>query len=110
MKGGQGNNISCDAAQEICNRMRKTIVKGMGANKTTKGVLRASKAAAGIKTIIAGFDQEANIHKQTSKHSTVSADRDEMQMINDLRGLRPFRTVPNRHHAMLISKTCRSLS
>ena len=50
--GGEGNNIACDMAQEICNRVSKDIVKAMGANKTQKAMIRASKAAAGVQQIV----------------------------------------------------------
>ena len=53
--GGQGRNIECDAAQEICNRTFRNIVKGMGANKTPKAIIRASKSAAGVQQIVSQF-------------------------------------------------------
>ena len=36
--GGKGRNIACDMAQEICNRVSKDTVKGMGPNKTQGNV------------------------------------------------------------------------
>ena len=41
--GGQGMNIACDMAQGICNKVSKDVVKGMGANKTTKAMVRVSR-------------------------------------------------------------------
>ena len=54
--GGQGKNIACDMAQEICNTVSKDVVRGMGANKTTHAMVRASKAAAGVYQIVKGID------------------------------------------------------
>ena len=97
--GGKGRNIECDAAQEICNRTSKNVVKGMGANKTPKAIIRASKSAAGVQHIVAKFDSNAHIHSQSSRHTTRSSDEDESIIIRDLRKLRPFRIVPQRSHA-----------
>lgn len=97
--GGKGRNIECDAAQEICNRTSKNIVKGMGANKTPKAIIRASKSAAGVQQIVTRFDANAHIHSQSNSHTTCSSDEDESIIINDLRKLRPFHIVPQRSHA-----------
>ena len=59
--GGQGKNIACDMAQEICNRVSKDVVRGMGPNKTPKAMQRASKAAAGIQQIIKNFNDASKI-------------------------------------------------
>ena len=59
--GGEGRNIKCDAAQEICNRPSKNIVKGMGANKTPKAIIRASRSAARVQQIVARFDVNADL-------------------------------------------------
>ena len=59
--GGEGKNIANDAAQEICNDSSKDVVKGMGANKTTKAILRASQSGAGVHEIKWSFDKATNI-------------------------------------------------
>ena len=46
-------NITCDMAQEICNRVSKEVLREMmGPNKTPKAMTRASKAAAGLQQIV----------------------------------------------------------
>ena len=52
-------NIANDAAQEICNDSSKDVVKGMGMgmNKTTKAILRASKSGAGVHEIKWSLDK-----------------------------------------------------
>lgn len=96
--GGQGKNIECDTVQEICNRTCKSVVKGMGANKTKKAMLRASKAAAGVQQIVSLFDKSTSIHKVSQKHSTRSSKNDEVLMFHELRKLRPFCITPKRSH------------
>ena len=49
--GGLWKNITCDMAQEICNRVSK-VVREMGPNKTPKAMTPASKAAAGLQQIV----------------------------------------------------------
>ena len=47
---GAGKNITCDMAQEICSRVSKDIVKGIGPNKMEKSMSWPFKAAAGMCT------------------------------------------------------------
>ena len=91
--GGEGKNIANDAAQEICNDSSKDVVKGMGANKTTKAILRASQSDAGVLEIKWSFDKATNIHRVSQTHSTRSSVEDELMMLQDLRKLRPFREL-----------------
>lgn len=46
--GEEGKNIEDDKAQEICNCTSKSVVQGMGPNKTTSAIITASKAAPGV--------------------------------------------------------------
>jgi len=46
--GGLGKNIAKDTAQEVCVKVSKDVVKGMGANKTEKSILRASMSGPGV--------------------------------------------------------------
>ncbi len=96
--GGQGMNIACDMAQEICNRVSKDVVKGMGANKTTKAMVRASRAAAGVKQIVQAMDKASDIKKMSTKHSHKKSIEDELLMLQDLRKLKPFAIISGRHH------------
>jgi len=67
--GGEGKNIGNDAAQEMCNDSSKDVVKGMGANKMTNTILRASKSGAGVHEIKWSFDKATNIHRVSQMHS-----------------------------------------
>ena len=50
-KGGTGNNIEDDLAQEIKNKLSKNIVQRMGPNKTLSSINKTSKAMSGISII-----------------------------------------------------------
>lgn len=96
--GGVGNNIERDKAQEICNCTTKSVVQGMGANKTTNAIVTASKAAPGVHRIKTNFDFITKVHPQSNTHSTRNSRDDEMLMFKDLHKLRPFQLRPNRSH------------
>jgi len=96
--GGLGKNIAKDTAQEVCVKVSKDVVKGMGANKTEKSILRASMSGPGVYDIKSSFDKATNIHKRSHAHSTRSSVEDEMMMLADLRKLRPFTVVSGRSH------------
>jgi hypothetical protein len=97
--GGQGKNIACDMAQEICNRVSKDVVRGMGPNKTVKAMTRASKAAAGIQQIVKRLNSESDIKRVSQVHSHKSSTEDELLMVKDLQEIKPFMRMPGRHHA-----------
>lgn len=96
--GGKGKNIECDTAQEICNRTCKNIVLGMGPNKTSAAIVRASKSAAGVEQIVTKFDVQTGLHKKSTAHTSRSSQEDENIMIKDLSKLQPFNTSPGRSY------------
>ena len=96
--GGKGKNIECDTAQEICNRVCKNIVLGMGANKTSAAIVRASKSAAGVEQILTQFDSETGVCKKSSAHTSRSSHADEDIMIKDLKSFQPLSILPGRCH------------
>ena len=71
--GGKGRNIACDMAQEICNRVSKDVVRGMGPNKTEKAMITASKAAAGIQQIIRQSNDASGVKRYSQAHSHKSS-------------------------------------
>ena len=73
-------------AQEVCNRISKDTVKGMGANKTPKAMMWASKAAAGVHLIVKQVNDVSGIKPISQVHA------------HDLRQLRPFDSKKGRFH------------
>ena len=73
------------------------MIKGMGANKTEKAVINASRAAGRQRKIIENFDTQINrATPLASSHSHKSAAADESKVQLDLRVLKPFNPQPNR--------------
>ena len=71
----------------------------MGANKTTKAILRASQSGAGVHEIKWSFNKATNIHRVSQTHSARSSVEDELMMLQDLRKLHPFRVLSCRYYA-----------
>ena len=97
-RGGPGNNMEDDLAQEISNRLSKSIVQRMGPNKTLKSISKVCKAANGIKEVKEQFDTSAGIRHTSVQHTTQDSLADEKAMIADLVQLDPFRIMPGRYH------------
>ena len=71
----------------------------MGAKKTKKAILRASRSGAGVNEINWSFDKATNIHRVSQMDSARSSVEDGLMMLQDLRKLHPFRVVFGRYHA-----------
>ena len=98
-KGGEGNNIEDDLAQEICNKLSKSIVQRMGANKTIESISKICKSVSGLKKVTEQLDKVLDFKPKSSRHTTRSSETDEKCMIEELLLLRPFKHVPGRNHA-----------
>jgi hypothetical protein len=97
--GGKGRNIEIDLLQENRNKDLKKLIKGMGANKTDKSIDRASRAVGGIQQIVENLNAEAIKQPVSGTHSHKSSVPDELEIMKDLRKLRPFSTEPGRAHS-----------
>ena len=61
---GEKKNIEIDLLQENINADLKKMIKNMGANKTDKAIVRASKSVGGLRQIVDNFDQQTYSHKK----------------------------------------------
>ena len=64
-----GHNISCDLHIEHLNRLVKTAIEGLGANKTTKAIQRAGRAIGTLAHVSHSFDKELGVPEPSGKHS-----------------------------------------
>ena len=55
LQGKEGRNKSADMQQEINIKKVKNIIRGLGASKTDKAMVRSSQAAPAIDTLVEGF-------------------------------------------------------
>ena len=66
----------------------------MGSNKTDKAIKRASRASGGIRKTVDNFDTISNVKPISGKHTHASSLKDEKVILDDLRAIRPFTTIP----------------
>lgn len=97
-KGGVGKNIEIDLLQENRNKDIKKSIKTMGPNKTDKAIDRSSRASGGERHTVQNFDHQVGKTNPSSSHSHKSSEIDEGILLNDLRELKPFDSIPNRKH------------
>ena len=62
----------------------------MGANKTTKAISRASKAAGAVRQIVENFDEKVALTRKSSAHKHRSDENDISIILSDLRELKAF--------------------
>ena len=79
-----GCNISADLHMEHMNRIVKTTIAGLGANKTDKVIIRAGKSVGSFSDILAAFDDEAGVASISGKHAEKSALKDLHQIVEQL--------------------------
>ena len=97
-KGGVGKNIEIDLLQENRNKDIKKAIKAMGPNKTDNAIDRSSRASGGERHTVQNFDHQVGKTSPSSTHSHKSSEIDERIVLNDLRDLKPFDSIPNRTH------------
>ena len=96
--GLPGHNIECDLHMEHLNRLCKTAVRDMGANKTQKAILRASKALGKTSAIVHNFDNITSIKAPSQKHSSTSISRDRDLILQVLNSNGTFTETKGRKH------------
>ena len=75
--GRPGHNISCDLHMEHLNRLIKTAMEGLGANKKKKkAMIRVGKAVGLLAQITKSFDEEAMISQPSGKHAKTAWHKD----------------------------------
>ena len=82
--GFPGRNISADLHMEHLNRTVKTIIQGLGANKTDNAITRAGKSVGPLSDILAAFDGEAGVASISGKHAEESELKDLYQIVDQL--------------------------
>ena len=96
--GGKGGNCPNDLKQEHLVKFTKKLIKGMGAQKTEKAMIRATSAASGLQQIIEQFDKVSNISPESTAHTYRNAESDIRDMIGIILDLQVFDKKPGRAH------------
>lgn len=84
MHGLAGHNISCDLHMEHLNRLAKTAIQGLGANKSRKAILRVGKGICSLEKVLVNFDKVNNVAQVSGHRSRVSMAKDFRLIIDQL--------------------------
>ena len=93
---------------EHLNRLLKDTVSHLGANKTPKAIMRASKALGALKDILVNFDQKHKVWSSGS-HTHRSDTEDLLKILAELKQSNVFEYKEGRRHSTFPSITCNQL-
>ena len=99
--GLPGHNISCDLHIEYLNRVAKTAIEGLGANKSEKAIKRVGKAIGTLTDSLDNYDKVNNVPAESGAHSTRSSEKDLHKVVKQLSKSRVFNVTPGRRHNSL---------
>jgi hypothetical protein len=96
--GGKINsNIPADLQMEHLVRVTKNHLKSMCSNVSEASIKKRSSSFHGMNEISQNYDLQSLVLKRSQKHKTPSSHEDELHIILDLRGIRPFQHRCGRH-------------
>ena len=96
--GFPGHNISCDLHMEHINRLVKTAIEGLGANKAEKSIIRCGKMIGTLEATLNKFDEENKVPSTSGTHTKKSTEKDFSKILKQLWEINVFQTIPNRKH------------
>ena len=83
---------------EHLNRLAKTAVDGLGANKTEKAIFRVGKTVGSLFRTTENFDKQDNVTPPSGSHSEKSNAKDLKKIINILHQQQVFQQKDGRKH------------
>ncbi len=92
VQGLPGRNISCDLHMEHLNRVVKTAIYGLGANKTEQAITRIGRCVGKIVTVLGIFDRLAGVSEVSGSHSKRSFLKDLSKIVDQLKDVNVFST------------------
>lgn len=97
-RGVQGRNIPLDLHQEHLNRVCKTCIENLGANKRGEAVVRCSKIVGTIDAVLTGFDDNNSVSVTSGSHKNPSWEEDLRLLTKELLQSEVFKVIPGRQH------------
>lgn len=98
VRGYRGCNIPNDKHMEHLNRICKTPIKALGANKTAQCITRVGEALGTIAPVIEQFDRDNNVPEVSGLHHVASSEKDLKLLIDVLKGASVFVETPPRQY------------
>ena len=96
VRGLPGKNIPNDLHMEHLNRLVKTSLKGLGANKTEKAISTIGKVLGVIQPVLQSFDTENQVVHDSGVHRMACVKRDMAMLLKELKTV--FSETPGRQH------------
>ena len=96
--GIRGRNIPFDLHMEHLNRMVKTIITGLGANKTKEAIVRCSKAVGSIDEVLQQYDKCNNVTSPSGAHRKPPSKKELDIIIKELQRNKVFECTSGRRH------------
>lgn len=96
--GKCGKNISMDLHMEHLNRLCKTAIEGLGANKSEKAIIRVGKTVGVLEDLLNNFDSENNVTSVSDAHTARSMVKDLNIVIEELQEIQAFKLTSDKVH------------
>ena len=96
--GLPAHNISCDLQMEHLNRLAKTAIEGLGANKFETAIMRVGKNIGTVDSAMENFDNEHHVPSISGSHSKKSSEKDLLKIVQLLQAERVMKIIPRRKH------------
>lgn len=93
-----GKNISMDLHMEHLNKLCKTSIQGLGANKSVKAIQRVGKTVGVTDDLINNFDLQNNVASISGVHNEKSMEKDLNMIIKELQEIRAFKVTSDKVH------------
>ena len=97
-RGLPGHNVSCDIHMEHLNRLCKSAVEGLEANKIPDAIVCSGKCIQQVSEVMDRFDQVHSRSKDSSSHSRRSEAKDLERALKTIHDKGVFQSHPGRTH------------
>ena len=98
--GIPGKNIPADLFMEHLNRLCKTAVENLGANKTEKAIQRVGKVIGVLEKVITNYDNLYHVTGSSGGHKRQSYEKDVRIVLDEIsERSRVFSIQPGRNHS-----------
>ena len=97
--GLQGHNIPPDLHMEHLNRLCKSVIHGLGANKSDTSIGRVAKALGTLSPALSNSDNDSSVSDDGSIHKRPVREKDVDMIVKQLQKSKNLSVVPKRTHA-----------
>ncbi len=100
--GLKGTNISNDLHMEHLNRLIKTSISGLGANKTVNYIMKVSKVLHVLSPVLNNFDTENEVAHVSGRHQKASEMKDMRIILNEFTSVSKYFPIAVIHFFLIL--------